>query len=274
MMKTKKRSLYNMLAMAFTFALVIVFAGFVGKVDARAEDMTCKATVVVRDKETSEVINDAEVIFTEYDKPFDPIAVTRNEDGTYNLPYDSEYGDYYRYYAIAKGYKDPRTFNKYDPDKVLRGNSTGEIRSSEQVLGDIILEKYPPVERLQQAINDAKSEIEGYLDTNDYDPDQVAEINEIIKTYVDKIDEIEVGEETEDSADEKIADIDNIVADAKDELDSIYTSQNNINEQYADMISFVATDGTKISLARDTYGVFSITLGLLDKGGVFQVNGN
>lgn len=265
MMKTKKRSLYNMLAMAFTFALVIVFAGFVGKVDARAEDMTCKATVVVKDKATGEVLNDAKVIFVDY-YTNEPIDVTQNEDGTYNLPYD-EWGMWYRYYATCEGYKDSR-------DSQGKGIKTPCIEKPEITLSAILLEKYPPEERLQQAITDAQSEIEKYLDKNDYDPDQIAEIDEIIKTYLGKIDEIEVGEETEDSADEKIADIDNIVADAKDELDSIYTSQNNINEQYADMISFVATDGTKISLARDTYGVFSITLGLLDKGGVFQVNGN
>ena len=93
-MKEKKRKgLSKLLSMAFTFVMVMVFAGFIGKVDVRADDLICKATVKVKDKSTGEIIENAQVIFTDYYRNGDTypvIEVTQNEDGTYNLPYDDD----------------------------------------------------------------------------------------------------------------------------------------------------------------------------------------
>ena len=93
-MKEKKRKgLSKLLSMAFTFVMVMVFAGFIGKVDVRADDLICKATVKVKDKSTGEIIENAQVIFTDYYRSGDTypvIEVTQNEDGTYNLPYDDD----------------------------------------------------------------------------------------------------------------------------------------------------------------------------------------
>ena len=66
MEKKKRRSLHNILAMVFTFAMVMVFAGLVGKMDANAEENFCKVYVNVKDKNTQAIITNAKVIFTEY----------------------------------------------------------------------------------------------------------------------------------------------------------------------------------------------------------------
>lgn len=266
MKKKKRRSLHNILAMAFTFAMVMIFAGLVGKVDANAEDLICKATVQVLDRETNEPIEGAQVIFTGYRSPYTPVDVTKNEDGTYNLPYD-EWGVWYRYYAIAEGYRDSRGTD-------TKGKGTGCIEKPTITLDNIYLEKYSPAERLQDAITSAENQINSYLNQDDYDPDQQAQINTIIEGYIAQIDEIEVDEEneTEDSADSKISTINDIVAAAKAELDNVATSQDNMNNDYADFVSFVANDGeTEISLSRRKYGKYEITLSLFDKGGMFQV---
>ena len=267
-MKEKKRKgLSKLLSMAFTFVMVMVFAGFIGKVDVRADDLICKATVKVKDKSTGEIIENAQVIFTDYYKSGDtyPVfEVTQNEDGTYNLPYD-EWGMYYRYYAVAPGYKDPRTA---DGAGVLRGASTGCIETATVTLGDIRLEKYPAVNRLETAIADAQKEIQNYLNQDDYDADQIVEMNGIIERYLGRIEnEIEIGDnETEETVNAKIEILNGIVSDAKEELDKISTSQDNINEDYADYISFVPESGENKSLARSEYGKFAITLSRFEKG--------
>ena len=272
-MKEKKRKgLSKLLSMAFTFVMVMVFAGFIGKVDVRADDFICKATVKVKDNSTGEIIENAQVIFTDYYKSGDTypvIEVTQNEDGTYNLPYDDDDdewgGRYYRYYAVAPGYKDPRTA---DGAGVLRGASTGCIETATVTLGDIRLEKYPAVNRLETAIDDAQKEIKNYLNQDDYDADQIDEMNGIIDLYLEKIDnEIEIGDnETEETVNAKIEILNGIVSDAKEELDKISTSQDNINEDYADYISFVPESGENKSLARSEYGKFAITLSRFEKG--------
>ena len=267
-MKEKKRKgLSKLLSMAFTFVMVMVFAGFIGKVDVRADDLICKATVKVKDKSTGEIIENAQVIFTDYYRNGDTypvIEVTQNEDGTYNLPYD-EWGMYYRYYAVAPGYKDSRTA---DGAGVLQGVSTGCIETATVTLGDIRLEKYPAVNRLETAIDDAQKEIKNYLNQDDYDADQIDEMNGIIDLYLEKIDnEIEIGDnETEETVNAKIEILNGIVSDAKEELDKISTSQDNINEDYADYISFVPESGENKSLARSEYGKFAITLSRFEKG--------
>ena len=174
-------------------------------------------------------------------------------------------GRYYRYYAVAPGYKDPRTA---DGAGVLRGASTGCIETATVTLGDIRLEKYPAVNRLETAIDDAQKEIKNYLNQDDYDADQIDEMNGIIDLYLEKIDnEIEIGDnETEETVNAKIEILNGIVSDAKEELDKISTSQDNINEDYADYISFVPESGENKSLARSEYGKFAITLSRFEKG--------
>lgn len=105
MEKKRRRSLHNILTMAFTFAMVMVFAGLVGKVEVNAG--TCKVTVQVTDTEGTPIPN-AEVIFTNYYQPFEELTtVTKNDDGTYNVPFDDDawWNNYYRYYATADDYK-------------------------------------------------------------------------------------------------------------------------------------------------------------------------
>ena len=272
MEKKKQRSWKQILAMAFTFAMVMVFAGITGKVDANAyETKYCKVTVKVTDKETGAEIPGAQVIFTDYYSPYGVIEVTQNEDGTYNLPYEDDgWGLYYRYYATATGYKSSLGSSG-------KGTSTGDVQCAELTLPAIKLEKEPPTERLQSAITTAQNDINKYLNKDNYDADQVAEIESIIQNHLTRIEaEVEVGDETEESADAKIAILQGIVADAKEALAQVATSQDNINEEYADFVSFESADGeTKTALARkDKYGKYEITLSLFDKGGFFKVTEN
>lgn len=262
MKKMKGKGLKHILTMAFTFAMVMVFAGLTGKVDAYAEDYICKATVLVKDSETGEIIENAQVIFTEYYKPNNPIeTVTRNEDGTYNLPYD-EWGMYYKYYATADGYK----------SSALK--SAGCIETATVTLPDIVLEKYPPVEQLQNEITKTENEIKNYLNEDDYDAEQIAEINKIIDKYLERIEsEVEVGDETADSVNEKKVLLANIISDAKAELDQVVTAQSKRNDEYADYISFVSADGTTTKVLAGSNGKYSITMSMQDAGGKFQVKG-
>ena len=274
MSETKGKGLQRLIAVALVF--VMVFGQCFCAADVYAEgDAVCKVTVVVKDKDTGEEIKNAEVIFTDYYRSGTeyPVVegITRNEDGTYNVPYDSEYGDsYYRYYAVAPGYKDNR-------GKDYNGNLQGTkitVGGASMTASVILLEKLPASERLQGAISDAQAEIENYLNKDDYDNDQQAEIDEIIKKYQDRIDtEIEVGEETEETATAKIEALNEIVAAAKKELDAVNTSQENINEEYVDDITFVTARGEEQSLKREAYGKFSITLSRFTKG-TFKVSGN
>lgn len=263
MEKKKKRSWRQILAMAFTFAMVMVFAGITGKVDANAEEMKyCTVTVKVTDKETGAEIPGAKVIFRDYYNTL-PDVTEPNEDGTYSLPYpDDGWGYYYRYYAKAEGYRTSST------------TKTPDMQCDTLTLATIKLEKLPPAERLQEAITAAQNDINNYLNKDNYDTDQVAEIESIIQNHLTRIEnEVEVGDETEESADAKIAILQGIVADAKEALDKVATSQDNINEDYADFVFFESADGETTALARkDKYGKYEITLSLFDKGGFFKVN--
>ncbi|MDY4969311.1 MAG: hypothetical protein SO101_03490 [Lachnospiraceae bacterium] len=274
MSEKKRKGLKRLLSMVLAIVMV-VSSGFLGKLDVRADDGTsiCKVTVVVTDQTTGNVIEDAEVIFTDYYSPYDPITVTRNEDGTYNLPYPTGSYEYYRYYATAVGYKDSRTYNSYRD--VWLGASTGPIEKSEQTLGAISLALDPATERLQNAITSAQNEISGYLDKSVYDSEQVTQIESIITTYIDRIsNEIVIGAETEESANAKIKILNGIVKEAKEELDKVTTSQDRVNEENIDSISFVPESGETKSFARqaDTnYGKFEITLSRFEKG-TFKVD--
>ena len=283
MEKKKRRSLRNLLTIVFTCAIVMTFAGLIDKIVVNAaEDSICKVTVIVKDKETGNVINDATVIFTEYyrnseTQTYPEVKVTQNADGTYNVPYDSEYGTYYRYYAKARGYKDSTTL---DSTGVPYGKKL-TVESQEMNAGVILLEKYPASTRFLDAIGDAENEINNYVDTNDYDSGQVLEIEQIKNTYLDKIhtifESVDASEVTDDEVDKIISQLDDIVAEAKAELDKVATSQDNLNETYINMISFTTNTGERRDFSRredEKTGKFEINLSLFDKGGMFSVTGN
>ena len=243
-MKEKKWGrLQRTLLMAFTFAMTVVFAGMIGKVDVNAATMNVK--VAVKDRVTGNSIDDAKVIFYDdyYDKNHpDILPTTKNSDGTYSVEWDDGYGYmFYKYRASAKGYKD----------------STGqEVCFDEGVynisVADILLDKDDSASnRLETAISDAQNEIEGYLDKDKYDADQIVEIESIISSYLEKIgEEVKVGEETEETLAAKKEILKDIVSAAKAEMDAIATSQENMNEEYADCVSFVSVGGDTKSLAR------------------------
>lgn len=272
MEKKKRRSMHNILTMVFTFVMVMVFAGLVGKVDANAET-TCVVNVAVKDTDGNP-INDATVFFIDYQISDDAyLPTTKNGNGSYTVEWDNEWTSYIyvKYYASANGYEDSEL------KRVQLHENYPSIS-----LEDIILEKVSPTTKLQDAIDASEDAINNYLNPNDYDSDQRTQIENIKQSYLEKISGVEVqeGMETEDSFNEKKGILDEIVAEALAEFDKIPTSQDNVNDEYADFISFNPSgEGEPMYLANKVdengnsiYGKYEITLSLFDKGGMFQVN--
>ena len=280
MEKKRRRSLHNILTMAFTFAMVMVFAGLVGKVEVNAG--TCKVTVQVTDTEGTPIPN-AKVIFTNYGKPYEELTtVTKNDDGTYNVPFDDDewWNNYYRYYATADDYKPSASKN----GEYLKGAELDLTENNAEMnLGIIKLTYYPPFEQVQDDIQVKRDAIDNYLNESDYDPEEWDTIETIIAKYKKQIEDIEDAlsdDETKESAEEKKVSLANILENAKAELDTVATSQDNKNNAYANLISFnPSEEGDPIYLANKIdengqiiYGKYEITLSLFDKGGIFQVN--
>ncbi|MDD6043338.1 MAG: fibronectin type III domain-containing protein [Eubacteriaceae bacterium] len=264
--------------LAVVLAVAMVFTGSLGTIGAEkvyADEAICKVTVTVKDKVTGDVIEDARVIFTDYNRNSStntyPVkeGITRNDDGSYNLLGDSEWGSPYRYYAEADGYYDSRTA---DSAGVLRG---AELTIWEETPLDLVvqLEPYPEDNRLQDAITNAQNEINGYVNKADYDPAEQDQIDAIIAKYLNKISE-EVDTEATDSVDAQIEILNAIVEEAKAELDEVHTSQNNANEEYADDIYFETVNGRTISLVREEYGKYKIELSRYNNEGIFKIKGN
>ena len=188
MRKNVRKGLQRLLAMVLTFAMVMTYVGCIGKVDAYAAS-TGKVTVKVVDKNGGEEIPGAQVIFTDYYDTTLPIEnVTKNEDGSYSIPLnDDPVYNYFKCYAVADGYKQS-SFYRVD----LSDNDNTVIS-----LNNIQLEAYPYENQLQTAITGAQDEINGYVDTDDYDEDQKAEIQNIRTRYLNRIyDEVKVDTET------------------------------------------------------------------------------
>lgn len=252
----------------FAFVLAVVFAGFVGRIDVKADTAICKVTVKVKDTGGNEIENAVVHFVTKKSSvpggDGEVVAETsKNDDGTYNVPYEAEYGDYYWYYATAEGYKTPTAYST----RVTIENPTA-------TLTDIVLESYSFDQMVQDALSKAENEIRNYVSVDDYDSDGQTEVNDIIDKQVDKLYAIVPENETKESAEEKIASIDKIVQDAKSELDQVVTAQTKMNETYAGRISFVSVNGKTVNIQKDEdTGKYGITLKLNDKGGMFQVSG-
>lgn len=251
-MKEKMRgTLHRAFLMAFAFVFAVVFAGFVGKVDVKADTAICKVTVNVKDTSGNKIDN-AHVVFVtqradKVNGVYTPggageiVAETsKNDDGTYNVPYDADWGDYYWYYATAEGYKTPTAYST----RVTIENPTA-------TLTDIVLESYGYGQMVEDALAKAEKEIRNYVSADDYESEQKDEVNAIITEQVGKIYEIDPAAETKEAADEKIAQIDDIVKEAKDRLDQVVTAQEIMNDNYFALISFTSTKGKTVKLAKD-----------------------
>ena len=272
-MREKMRGkLHRTFLTAFAFVFAVVFAGFVGKVDVKADipdymEYT-KVTVAVKDT-SGNVIENATVHFAtkKASAPGESGEVCayetpKNEDGTYNVPYDTEYGTWYHIYATADGYKTPTSYTSL------------VIDTANPTLSDLTLEAYSFDQMVEDALAKAEEEIRNYVSADNYDSDGQTEVNTIIGVQVEKLYEIVAENETKESAEEKIALIDEIVQEAKDKLDKVVTAQTKMNEEYADSISFISVNGTTEKLTKDeNSGKYGITLSLNDKGGMFRVSG-
>ena len=95
-MREKMRGkLHRTFLTAFAFVLAAVFAGFVGRVDVKADKAICKVTVKVKDTGGNEIENAVVHFVTKKSSvpggDGEVVAETsKNDDGTYNVPYDAD----------------------------------------------------------------------------------------------------------------------------------------------------------------------------------------
>lgn len=304
MEKKKRRSWHNIFAMAFTFAMVMVFAGLVGKVDANAETTTCYMTIKVVDN-NDEVIPHA-IPFVDIWQPiggkkYEKVRTitaqpdNKNPDGSYAIPiiWDStidgyEYGDpIYReglYVATpgasADGYKTNQITNNMDPYNVgytvdgfqlKDGNNMGEYCNESPYT--LTLALYPDPDRLNDAKNGAIDRIRNYKSESDYDEDDWnITITPIINEYVELIQAVQLSSDlTIIAAENKI---DGYETEAKEKLDDVATAQSKRNDKYKDYIVFnpTAESGKEPKSLAGSNGNYSIILSANDAGGQFNVS--
>lgn len=295
MEKKKRRSLRNILAVAFTFAMVMVFAGLVGKVDAKAGTTTCSMTIYVKDAKGNLIEN-----ATPFVDIWEPVTYrvykinrtldtcVKNDDGSYTftIEWDStptgEYNDPKEGLFVATpgadapGYKINRMANTdpynvgygVDGFRLKEGNEYGEEYNNSPYT--VVLTAQTDEERLAETKTTEKKKLNDYKKKSDYGEEEWKQVQNIINKYKDSIDAIEISDElTVQEAEAKIAEY---VTAAKAEMDQVVTAQSKTNDSFADYISFVSADGSTTRVLAGSNGKYAITMSMQDKGGFFRVN--
>ena len=237
---------------------------------------------------------------------FETIKSTQNEDGVYTVPVEYNTAAYEKYpegdtagtwmafgenpYVItvgasATGYAttpNPTSsefyrniydgsigsyMNYYDYDNYC------DVYDFEYKTFEVTLDLTDDVKELSKKIDSAKSTVNTYKSDVVYESEDQALINEYKTTYIQKISNVMqeyLAEElTKNAADEKI---DDLVEEAKERMNTVVAAQSRINDRYADSISFVKGETTKVLAGSN--GKYSITMSMADKGGLFKVNGS
>lgn len=296
MEKKKRRSLRNILAVAFTFAMVMVFAGLVEKVDAKAGTTTCSMTIFVKDAKGNLIEN-----ATPFVDIWEPVGLSsvykinrtldtcvKKDDGSYTftIEWDStptgEYNDPKEGFFVATpgadapGYKINR-MAETDPYNVGFGVDGFQLKDGNEYGEDynnspytVVLTAQTDEERLAEAKTTGKKKLNDYKKESDYGEEEWKQVQNIILEYEDSIDAIEISDElTVQEAEAKIAEY---VTAAKAEMDQVVTAQSKINDAYVDYISFDPVKGKPSRDFAGSNGKYAITMSMQDKGGLFRVN--
>ncbi|MDD6155078.1 MAG: fibronectin type III domain-containing protein [Eubacteriales bacterium] len=256
-----RRYVTKVTGLLLAFLLVFCMMGVPGK--AYADSSTCHVTMKVIDDEDGTEIKDATPIVALYTYDGDKI-MTPNADGSYDLEIEWNDGEdcwdnYYRFYASAKGYKDP---NDYHARESLndKGMTTDE-NGNKSLVVEYKLHKQSEEERLNEVRQKAKDEIKNYKSADEYEADEQTALQTILSEANDKIDAA--------SADEEIA---KAVTEAKAKIDQLVTIQSKANDRIGGSIRFRDPSGN-ITKAVGRDGNYEITVSLKQAGGVFYVDG-
>ena len=277
MKEKKRRSLHNIFAMLFSFALVMVFAGFIGKVDAHAENVTKTFTVRVIDSKTNQIILNATPIVEKW-MPIEGDYVnyqrqliddyTTNDDGTFTFTVTED-----EWRQITVGASEPNnyvTVKVPDSDNGKSGYYLDYIRPTITVK----LDKLTAVVKLENYKKAAEDTIRAYENNlKAYDKEDQEAIQNIIDKCSEKIKLYIVSNEDDfETANEQIEQIDEDLAAAESQIAEYKTSQAKINNAYKDKLYFTRDGSNRVPfVGKDENLSISLTLTNYDKGGQFVV---
>lgn len=224
----------------------------------------CKVTVIVKDKTTGEVIKDAKpLIYSRdpdgYSYKYNPVAP--EEDGTFNLNIE----DYqYTYKAEAKGYKYVYKYNSQKWGKYVEFDGKTKDEQGKWTLTlNVTLDPQTEEERLNELRENSKKELSGYVKAEAYESEEQEQLKKYIQEYSDKIDAGKTDEE-----------IKGALKEGKAKIDELATLQRKNNDRYFSRVMFTSRDGKKTAILKGEKGNYTATLSLLDKNGVFSVEGD
>ncbi|MST51994.1 fibronectin type III domain-containing protein [Hornefia butyriciproducens] len=251
-------------------ALLVIAAAAVTDRAYADEPEKCRVKIVVLDKSTGEEIKDATPMV--YDVKFEGgdyvyVPVTPEEDGRFLLevPEDEWERDYrYTYKAEAKGYKYEYKSKRQEHGEYIEfGEKPQDAQGNWTLTLYVKLTPQTEEERLNDIRTESKKALSDYKKASDYEAEDQETLKTLIQTYSNKIDDAK----TEDA-------IKQALAEGKGEIDKLVTAQAKNNDRYASKLMFTDRNGKTTPLLTGEKGQYEASLSLLDKGGVFSVEGD
>lgn len=264
----QRRKWYTGIILAALAALLVIAAAAVTDRAYADEPEKCRVKIIVQDKSTGEEIKDATpMVYHDYyvdsEDTYVVEPVKQNTDGTF----DVEMEDYvYRYKAVAKNYKYKRSAyggNDEYGDWIEFDGKTQDDQGNWTLTLYVKLTPQTEEERLNDIRTESKKALSDYKKASDYEAEDQEKLKTLIQTYSDKIDDAK----TEDA-------IKQALAEGKGEIDKLVTAQAKNNDRYASKLMFTDRNGKTTPLLTGEKGQYEASLSLLDKGGVFSVEGD
>ena len=263
-----RRKWYTGIILAALAALLVIAAAAVTDRAYADEPEKCRVKIVVLDKSTGEEIKDATPMvyhdyYVESEDTYVVEPVKQNTDGTFDI----EMEDWaYRYKAVAKNYKYKRSAyggNDEYGDWIEFDGKTQDAQGNWTLTLYVKLSPQTEEERLNEIRTESKKVLSDYKKASDYEAEDQETLKTLIQTYSDKIDDAK----TEDA-------IKQALAEGKGEIDKLVTAQEKNNDRYASKLMFTDRNGKTTPLLTGEKGQYEASLSLLDKGGVFSVEGD
>lgn len=284
-----KNGRHSLLTLVGAFALMLLFAGFIGKTDVHAT--TKQITVQVQDRngnDISNLVTELKVRIWETNE-YILASEVEGKNMTYSIVYNNSYQDFLpvSFEVTAPGYKSTKvsSYNEANNNVLYSKDVYSQFcwyftsLQDEQTV-TIYLEDYPAE---QQNLDYRKEAIElisafatqvEYLDTPE--PGEEYSDQEIVNSYVSNCENDIKKINLTKNVDEYKTEVDKLVDDAKDNIKQVPTKQSRMNSKYYDKIKFMK--GTKevgltLSTTEDNQSSCSIHLHKFDQGGKFQITG-
>lgn len=264
----QRRKWYTGIILAALAVLLVIAAAAVTDRAYADEPEKCRVKIIVQDNSTGEEIKDATPMvyhdyYVESEDTYVVEPVKQNTDGTF----DVEMEDWaYRYKAVAKNYKYKRSAyggNDEYGDWIEFDGKTQDDQGNWTLTLYVKLTPQTEEERLNDIRTESKKALSDYKKASDYEAEDQETLKTLIQTYSDKIDDAK----TEDA-------IKQALAEGKGEIDKLVTAQAKNNDRYASKLMFTDRNGKTTPLLTGEKGQYEASLSLLDKGGVFSVEGD